>query len=866
MKLNYFPYCLADRLFYDDPQQWTATRERYRQADDPPHENWVTREDGTWFHCVPQGARLPAQGWKVHVSANRETAQKVLDITSAYCVAHGIAFKFLLSESALISRNLKYADRSGSGKFITVYPTDDDVLRATLDDLSESLRGLGGPYILSDLRWGDGPLYIRYGAFAMRYVRDEYGVPVPAMADPEGRLVPDRREPVFRHPEWVTPPEFLRPHLERRRAAETPADFPYRIRSALHFSNGGGIYLAEELRTGATVVLKEARPHAGLEHTGRDAVTRLLHERDILTRLSGVEGVVGLRGHLEAWEHHFLVEEYVEGATLSAETVARHPLVHPEPDPAAVAEFTRWALDTTDAVARVLDRLHARGVAFGDLHPNNVLVRPDGRVALVDFEIAADADDTTRSGMGAPGFVPPDRRGPLAADRYALACLRVSVFLPLTVLFTLDTGTARTLVDAVRDVFPVPDGWAESVLADLALDGSPWAGTDAEMARSAALIAGGTRRTPDWPAIEASIARAIALSATPERTDRLFPGDVDQFRISALGLAHGAAGVVHALSAAGHGVEDGWIDWLLHRVRTQASPHRLGFYDGLHGIAHALEQAGRRDDALEVLDRAAGDDDTALGDDLFAGLSGIALNRLHFADLLGDSGLRDAALRTAERLHARPRPAAGAAGRPRTGLLHGRSGVALLAVRLYEATGDPAHLDTARRELTDDLGRCAHRADDDTLHVDDGRRTLPYVADGSAGIGLVLREYLRHRDDDAFAAALARIRRAAEPAFGVFPMLFQGTAGLMGTLAHLRDPAAPDDRLEDAIAHTRDRLRWYMVGVRGEVALPGDQLMRVSMDLATGGAGVLLALAAARGGGPPLLPFLTPPPPPPSGG
>ncbi|MEV4443640.1 hypothetical protein AB0K09_32555, partial [Streptomyces sp. NPDC049577] len=48
-----------------------------------------------------------------------------------------------------------------------------------------------------------------------------------------------------------------------------------------------------------------------------------------------------------------------------------------------------------------------------------------------------------------------------------------------------------------------------------------------------------------------------------------------------------------------------------------------------------------------------------------------------------------------------------------------------------------------------------------------------------------------------------------------------------------------------------------------ELAFPGHQMMRLSMDLATGTAGCLLALASARprpaGERPAQLPFLPPP-------
>jgi hypothetical protein len=44
----------------------------------------------------------------------------------------------------------------------------------------------------------------------------------------------------------------------------------------------------------------------------------------------------------------------------------------------------------------------------------------------------------------------------------------------------------------------------------------------------------------------------------------------------------------------------------------------------------------------------------------------------------------------------------------------------------------------------------------------------------------------------------------------------------------------------------------------GRLAFPGEQMMRLSMDLSTGTAGCLLALAAALGDRPAQLPFLPP--------
>ena len=111
--------------------------------------------------------------------------------------------------------------------------------------------------------------------------------------------MPDLRAPVFTFPAWVTLPSFLAPHLAARNAV-TIKDLPYQIDQALHFSNGGGVYAGTHSRTGEPVVLKEARPYAGLAADGSDAVARLRREHDILRQLSGLGVVPGVHGYFEA--------------------------------------------------------------------------------------------------------------------------------------------------------------------------------------------------------------------------------------------------------------------------------------------------------------------------------------------------------------------------------------------------------------------------------------------------------------------------------------------------------------------------------------------------------------------------------------
>jgi hypothetical protein len=268
MDMRYEAFCFADRVFYDTPSRLDGEQGRFEVVDRTLPDGWAQADQDTWVVLRPAGCEPRMQGWKVHVSAGLDNAEKVLNVAWEYCVANDVSFKFLRSRQVLIAQNSKYAPRGSSGKLVTIYPRDDGELRRVLDDLSVALDGEHGPYVLSDLRWGAGPLYVRYGGFLGQMCPGPNGELVPAIARADGTLIPDERKPVFEVPSWVTPPGFFAPHLAARLRHDAPEDFPYAIERVLHFSNGGGVYVAERRADGVRVVLKEARPYAGLDNDG----------------------------------------------------------------------------------------------------------------------------------------------------------------------------------------------------------------------------------------------------------------------------------------------------------------------------------------------------------------------------------------------------------------------------------------------------------------------------------------------------------------------------------------------------------------------------------------------------------------------
>ncbi|MEE1820532.1 class III lanthionine synthetase LanKC [Streptomyces sp. SP18ES09] len=862
MNKGYAVFCDADRHFYDAPHRLVfaegAGDSLYGAATLPVPEGWTSHRTGDWLALRPLEHTLPSQGWKIHVSACLDNAEAILATVRAYCLEQELAFKFVPSRYLLHQRNAKYADRSASGKFITVYPADDERCGRVAADLAGLLEGRPGPYVLSDLRWGEGPVHLRYGSFTLRHCYDEHGELRPAVEDGSGTLVPDRRDPVFHVPSWVTPPAFLRPHLEAR-ASVTVQDMPYDVEKALHFSNGGGVYEARDRRTGRRVVLKEARPFAGLAADGADAVTRLHREREALERLSGLACTPEVLGSFTVGDHHFLALEFVEGKPLNTFFARRHPLMEADPSAERLAEYTEWALRIHGLVERAVAAVHARGIVFNDLHLFNIMVSEDeSSVTLLDFEAAQPASQGGRQTVANPAFVAPaDRRG-FDVDRYALACLRIALFVPLTSLLAVDRGKAAHLAEIAAARFPLPLGFLDEAVREITRD--PAGGRS-----------GGSSRAPDrsrflpvepgdWPSSRDSMVGAILASATPDREDRFFPGDIAQFATAGGGMTvgHGTAGVLHALHESGAPRCPEAEDRLLRHAKQPESGTPVGFYDGLAGVAWTLERLGHTAAALELASLVAEEDHEGLAPDLYGGTAGVGLALDALATATGESGFHAAALRCAE-LTARPlrapaRPT-GAAGKARTGLLYGSAGRALLFVRLYERTRDTALLDLAAEALHDDLSRCVRGASG-TLQVDEGWRTMPYLGAGSVGIGMVIDDYLLLRRDDVLDRARREIVRAAQATFYAQPGLFRGVAGMVLHLART-NAGGPGTTPED-VRRQVGCLSWHAMSYQGRLAFPGEQMMRLSMDLSTGTAGVLLALSAALGDRTAHLPFLPP--------
>lgn len=813
-----------------------TAQEELLQTQEPP-AGWLASRSGVWEGWTPPAWIPRLQGWKIHVSATRGNAVEVLRIVTDVCLAAEVAFKYLPTLGDLWTANAKHADRAAAGKFVTIYPRDDDQLAELLRRLTADLAGQDGPYILSDLRVGDAPVFVRYGGIYPLTYRDHQDSPIAALATgPALTLTEDLRQPSFAIPAGVVLPPCLDAAWRRHQQDEaSPVDDYARI-EALGFSNAGGVYLATR-PDGSRHVLREARPHAGWDARGRTAIERQRHEEQVLTALRGCAGVQQLIGSFTAWEHRFLVLDYLEGTPLVSWAATHYPLhyIDRPDDRAAIAAYRDLAAGVVDQLTAIIERVHARGWCVGDLHPGNVLIDDDGRVGLLDLEDAAPLDEPREIGMRVIEYCGPEHLTAEQADWYAAARIAMNLYV---------TGWPVEII--------CPDSWGRSLALVRERMGERAAAQIAALGRRAGeeLPATPPRHmlsprvvAQPAPPYEATIPQVIeGLVGFMDLSTRYvgtggYPGDpVLGGRLPWASWEAGLAGVIFARARIGRPVPGEVAERLATATVLLGDEGPIDLHHGLAGMALALHEHGLPDRAAAAMSSALARVEEIRRRDLAHGRAGVLLAALELGTALDDPDLLRRAHRGYQRFAAQCAPIR--AEKP--GLSFGESGVALLDLAVTRHTGSEHALQRAVQRIRRDAEQCELTGDGTCLVTDThGGRLLPYLEWGSAGVlaaasiaaGMTGRALL---DPDRLAGTL----HACSSRMYVYDGFHHGRAGILAALlAAGESGAAAADFQARQLARTLPQLD-------GTRAVVGDGLIRLSADLATGAAGVALVLHA----------------------
>lgn len=120
-----------------------------------------------------------------------------------------------------------------------------------------------------------------------------------------------------------------------------------------------------------------------------------VREAQILAELSGLDGVVNVRTWLQENNTAYLVMEYVDGISAKAWVKKNGPI------PADMV------LRMMKRPIQALSEVHKKQLVHRDISADNILIRPDGKVTLIDFGAARMANmqnDRTLTIICKPGF------------------------------------------------------------------------------------------------------------------------------------------------------------------------------------------------------------------------------------------------------------------------------------------------------------------------------------------------------------------------------------------------------------------------------------------------------------------------------
>jgi len=409
--------------------------------------DWKMEEmDDIWIVCSNPKNDFPKQGFKIHISATILNAKEILKTSIPIIVSHNSNFKFLKELKNLLFMTSRMANRGSSGKFITIYPPDEETFKALLEELYKSLKHYESPYILSDMRYKDCKvLYYRYGGFWKMERINVKGERIYVIEAPDGSYYDDIRHPFYTLPPWVKDPfdnETISPK------EEIILKERYKVISAIQFSNNGGIYNAYDLLENKEVIIKEARPYVSMSLNGIYEILKMLENENVAPKAYEL---------FQEWEHLFLVQEKLPGINLRHFVALNAPILNPLASEKDFYDYLEKFITIAENIAKNLSILHRYNIVFGDFSPNNIIINPQTLdVKFIDFEGSYIIGSDKWYNVFTPGFSSPqlrkNKRPSFEDDYYAFGeILQALLFTNNTLFFIAPKLRKKFLNKLIRD-------------------------------------------------------------------------------------------------------------------------------------------------------------------------------------------------------------------------------------------------------------------------------------------------------------------------------------------------------------------------------------------------------------------------------
>lgn len=815
---------------------------------------WDVTINDDWHYMIYKAADLPDQGWKIHVSANLDDAQEVLMKISKLLIAKNVSFKFIPDFETLELSYSKNADRIEAGKFITIYPRNDEEFCALLDPLKNITDNFKeGPYILNDQPWKQSNIYYRYGGFrAMTAVKD--GMTVYVIKTPDGKYTEDKRVPYFSKPDFVEEPAYVKEHNTFPKPEIFTELNSLNIKGALHFSNAGGVY--EGRYKGQEVIVKEGRPNVGIDQNQCDGFTRIKAEYKTLMHLKNVKGVVNPIGYKKIWKHNYLIEEKISGETLGEYMAINYPF----PDNSDVSIYKHNAIKIINKLIGLVQSIHRAGTAIVDFQPENIMVDIDKEhdsvnVKLIDFESAEQLHNQYNPNLVTQDYTSFQSKTFEDADWYVLNRIARSMFLPVESIMFYSPKLEKRQNKNIKFKFG-------QEIVNYLVKVQNLCAKHTKLYRQPAFYDGNVEvpkeeisyhnLSQNIKALENGIIENLNYSS-----NGLIYGDIKQYEtsLSQYAINYGAMGTIMALQRNDNPILKtvAFKNWLkrlgkkLNRIIAENTNYDVGLFNGLSGIGLMLYDLGYQDMAEQLIHKC-NVAYRALNISIYSGLSGLGLVNLALYVTTHKDYYIGVAQQIADTIITRYHSGEFDSQdeyEGRLGLIQGWAGPVIFLWKLGILLDSKQYEDEAITILDKIVEIGIVETEQGAALSDKSKgmvRILPYLDTGFAGLSLVFID-INLDDPELIQKRYSTVWKTIQMDIGSFCTyqccLFSGTAGLAAYSTSAKTQFNKSNSLNIYLAALNN---FALSTNNTNILVPGQFGEKCSMDYETGSAGVLLAL------------------------
>lgn len=187
-------------------------------------------------------------------------------------------------------------------------------------------------------------------------------------------------------------------NMEKETSTRNVGNGRYRLEKRLSRGGFGITWLATDQENQQNVVVKELCPPEGEKR--EKAVRNFLREARVMASLHSVKEIVKVLNYFEEQGNAYIVMEYLRVTSL------RHYLECQE-EPLSFEKARDMLVPVIDG----LEKMHRKHVLHRDLTPDNLMLRENGSLCIIDFGSAREIteDDRTKTILLKDGYAPPEQ-------------------------------------------------------------------------------------------------------------------------------------------------------------------------------------------------------------------------------------------------------------------------------------------------------------------------------------------------------------------------------------------------------------------------------------------------------------------------